>query len=154
MNIKTFLTTCFVAAIAIGGAFAYSAEPAPCAAVTICKCEQCQCCPCVCKEKCRVPVYEPAPCAPVETLIEPPAPEPCAPAVAVPTCAETSVDKQNVACRGCRKIRKKIVNKKKRCFFLDLKEDCEYLIANTTDKTTNKCFSFSLSREVKVEKAS
>ena len=150
MNIKTFLTACFIAAISISGTLAYSAEPAPCAAVTVCKCEQCQCCPCICKEKCCVPVYEPAPCAPVETMIEPP--EPCAP-VAIPSCTEITVDKQNVACRSRKKIRKKIVNKKKRCFFLDLKDDCEYLLAKKANASSDKCFSFSLSREVKIEKA-
>lgn len=124
------LVAAFAALCAFGAYNARASEPTPCEAAS---------------KICEVPVYEPAPCAPVETSIELPEPEPCAP-VALPSC--NAAEEQSVFCRSRKKVRQKTVSKKKRCFLTSLKENYEQRVSA---RAANKSFSFSFCREVKIE---
>lgn len=129
MLVATLVAFCALCASKVN-----ASEPTPCEAAA---------------KICEVPVYEPTPCAPVETSFE--IPEPCAPAVAIPTCGETVSDDQGVFCRSRKTVRKKIVNKKKRCFLSSLKERCnESTVARKTG-IASKEFSFSFHRETEVQ---
>lgn len=132
MKNKIFVAT-IVAFCALCAYKANASEPTPCEAAA---------------KICEVPVYEPAPCAPVETSLE--IPEPCAP-VMVPSCGEQTSEEQSVFCRSRKTVRKKMVNKKKRCFLASLKEKCdEFAVARETG-FKNKSFSFSFCRETEVQ---
>lgn len=150
MSIKKILTVCIAMAIVGGSAFAYSADPVFVSTTsTACICRQCKCDPCMCQDKCKVPVYEPAPCAPVETCNELPEPEPCAP-VALPSCDKK--EKQEVFCFSRKKIRQKTVGKGKRCFLSSMKKNYEQRVSTRKSNAFDESFSFSLCREVKIEK--